>query len=96
MLTRNNDQELIDAIAKKVHCLPSLFVRDNNHIVEAVETLKSNNDCLLEAVQMVYRKHNLCDLDIGWEELGDKLLNTLCNVMGESSFNDWVNKEEQK
>jgi len=46
-------------------------------------------DSLLEACKLAYRKHVLSDDDIGWDELDDKLLDTLCNVMGEKEFIKW-------
>lgn len=45
---------------------------------------------LLEAVKMAYRKHHLGDDTIGWDELSEKLLDTLCNAMGASGFLEWM------
>ena len=48
----------------------------------------------LRALQMAYRKHWLNDDSIGWEELGDILLDALCNIMGADEFIAW--KEAKK
>jgi len=45
---------------------------------------------LLEAVKLAYRKHHLGDPSIGWDELSDKLLNVLCETMGDRAFIKWV------
>ncbi|HZV46892.1 MAG TPA: hypothetical protein VFG06_06070 [Thermodesulfovibrionales bacterium] len=45
---------------------------------------------LLNTIQLTYRKHCLGDDTIGWHELSTALLNTLCNVMGDKAFNEWV------
>ena len=47
---------------------------------------------LLEAVQMTYRKHHLEDDRIGWDELGEQLLNALCEIMGDEDYQIWVSK----
>jgi hypothetical protein len=39
---------------------------------------------------MAYRKHNLADDSIGWDELGDILCDELCNAYGADVFADWV------
>lgn len=49
---------------------------------------------LLNAVQMTYRKHHLDDDSIGWEELGNMLLDTLCEAMGDEEFVKWTNELE--
>lgn len=46
---------------------------------------------LLHAVQMAYRKHHLDDDSIGWEELGNILLDALCETMGDEEFIKWKN-----
>jgi len=46
---------------------------------------------LLVSLQMAYRKHHLNDDSIGWEELSTSLLNTLCNVMGDEGYQEWLN-----
>lgn len=45
---------------------------------------------MLLALQMAYRKHHLGDDSIGWDELSEKLLDTLCNVMGAAEFVAWL------
>lgn len=50
-------------------------------------------DCIvmLEALKLAYRKHCLGDDSIGWEELEKTLQNTLCNIMGDEEFINWLN-----
>ncbi len=49
---------------------------------------------MLAMLQLVWRKHVTNDPDIGWEELGDKLGDTLSNAMGIENFNDWLEGAE--
>jgi hypothetical protein len=44
----------------------------------------------VEAVKATYRKHHLNDESIGWEELSTILLNTLCNVLGDVGYQEWM------
>lgn len=54
----------------------------------------SHGDQLLAAVQLAYRKHALMDDRVGWEELEQTLLDTLCNAMGSDGFQDWIAQVE--
>jgi DNA-binding GntR family transcriptional regulator len=36
-----------------------------------------------------YRKHVNLDDSIGWDELGDQIHNTLCNLIGDDAFVEW-------
>jgi len=36
-----------------------------------------------------YRKHVNMDDSIGWDELGDQIFNTLCNLIGDDAFVEW-------
>jgi len=45
---------------------------------------------LLHAVQQAYLKHHCNDDRIGWDELGNILLNALCNVMGDEGYQKWI------
>lgn len=47
---------------------------------------------LLTACQMSYRKHHLNDESIGWDELGDCLLDALCNEMGDDGYQEWLSE----
>lgn len=49
-------------------------------------------DEVVEAVKLAYRKHWLGDGSIGWDELGEKLHDALCNAMGDEEFVKWTNK----
>ena len=70
-------------------CWGALFEEEVD--CKLVKTPKAKEfDSLIEVVQLTYRKHHLNDADIGWEELAAKLLDTLCNIMGEVEFLNWV------
>lgn len=43
----------------------------------------------LEALKLCYRKHQRGDESIGWTELGDKLCDALCEIMGDEKFVEW-------
>lgn len=43
-----------------------------------------------EALKLAYRKHHLGDEAVGWNELGDKLLNALCELMTDKGFQEWM------
>ena len=45
---------------------------------------------LLSACKLAYRKHHLDDESVGWEELGNALLDALCNEMGTDEYILWV------
>jgi len=47
-------------------------------------------ESLLEACQCAYRKHSLNDNSIGREELTYKLLDALCNAMGNHGYDNWL------
>lgn len=47
-------------------------------------------DGVVEALKLAYRKHWLNDDSIGWDELGDKLCDALCNAMGDKEFSLWL------
>ena len=44
---------------------------------------------ILDALQAAYRKHVQDDDSIGWEEVENKLLDALCNLMGNEEFIKW-------
>jgi len=50
---------------------------------------------LLSACKLAYRKHHLDDDSIGWGELGECLLDALCNEMGDDGFQEWLAKWDQ-
>lgn len=45
---------------------------------------------LLAVVKLAYQKHHLGDQNIGWEELGTRLCDALCNAMGDAEFQKWL------
>jgi hypothetical protein len=55
-----------------------------------VHSLLDDNARLLKATKMAYQKHVMNDPDIGWEELSDVLLDTLCTVLEEDGYRAWI------
>lgn len=51
---------------------------------------------LLTAVKAAYRKHCLDDDSIGWDELSEILLDSLCEVMGDDGYQSWVKSVKEK
>ncbi|MDY6857332.1 MAG: hypothetical protein SWO11_22040 [Thermodesulfobacteriota bacterium] len=53
---------------------------------------------LLNACKLAYRKHVLNDDSIGWNELGDCLLDAICNEIGDDGYQQWLQqvKSEDK
>ena len=47
------------------------------------------------AVKAAYRKHHLGDESIGWDELATTLQCALCEIMGDSGYQQWLAKEGQ-
>lgn len=47
------------------------------------------NDRLLHAVLCAYAKHQLDCEEIGWDALGDILMNVICNEIGDDAFIAW-------
>ena len=45
---------------------------------------------LLETCKLAFRKHVLDDPDIGWDELSERLRDTLAEEMGVAEFAEWV------
>jgi len=45
---------------------------------------------ILDALQAAYKKHVRGDDSIGWDELGFKLSDALCNLMGNDEFIKWT------
>ena len=55
-----------------------------------VKRLKEDNERYLKMMKLFYRKHHIGDESVGWEELGDMLCNTLCNILGDDGFQKWL------
>ena len=53
-------------------------------------TLRDSNARLLAVVKKAWRKHHLDAQDIGWDELGDRLHDEICNAIGSDGFCDWA------
>ena len=54
--------------------------------------LTSREKMMLEVVQKMYRKHHMGDESIAWEELGDEMQVVLAEVMGDESYEIWIDK----
>jgi hypothetical protein len=42
------------------------------------------------ALKMAYRKHHLSDDSIGWTQLSDVLCDALCDLLGDTGFENWL------
>lgn len=63
----------------------------NTGMAEVIDMFKlSNKARRLRAIELAYRKHNLADDAIGWDELGDTLCDELCNFYGADVFTKWL------
>lgn len=62
----------------------------SHRVNRELQDLKQREAELVEAVKATYRKHHLNDESIGWEELSTILLNTLCNVLGDVGYQEWM------
>ena len=58
--------------------------------------LQSQRDAAVKVLKLAYRKHWLDDDSIGWEELGNALLDALCNEMGTDEYILWVKQTRAK
>lgn len=45
---------------------------------------------MLEALKLAYRKHCLDDPEVGSEELGNALLDAICEAIGDEGYQAWV------
>lgn len=45
---------------------------------------------LLDALKMVHRKHCMNDDSIGWDELEERVVGVLCDVMGDENYLAWM------
>lgn len=65
-------------------------------IVNQVSELENERAEMLEALKLAYRKHSMGDESVGWEELSERLLDTLCNVVGPQEYIKWANEIREK
>ena len=54
------------------------------------QQLRAENEQMLEALKMAYRKHHLHDESIGWEELSGIMHDALCETMGDKEYLLWL------
>lgn len=90
-------QEALEEAARRQWCDEKGTAAEDDSVLKSVDSALAALDrvcdekaLLLSAVQMSYQKHQLGLCDIGWEQLGDKLQNTLCEIMGDDAYNAWV------
>jgi hypothetical protein len=73
---------------------------DLDHLLSGVDALvkpkygeinkhAGRNDRLLHACLCAYAKHQLDCEDIGWDRLGDILMDAICNEIGDIAFVKW-------
>lgn len=55
------------------------------------EKAEADRALALKAVKHAYLKHCLNSDHIGWEELDQLLLDTLCNILGDDGYQEWLN-----
>ena len=60
--------------------------------IKEITRISKGNAKLLTACKMAYKKHQLDDDSIGWDELGEVLCSVLCEVMGDKEFQEWVER----
>lgn len=63
---------------------------NNNYWQGQWEKQRDTVEQLLSCLKLAYRKHHMDDQSIGWEELSDKMRDTLCNAMGDKEFIKFV------
>jgi hypothetical protein len=51
---------------------------------------------LLDVLKAMYLKHHCGYDDEGWNTLGDRMQNVLCNAMGDNVFCKWMDEERSK
>jgi hypothetical protein len=69
----------------------------NNHYWQGEwEKQRDVSEQLLSCLKLAYRKHHLDDQKIGWDELSDKMRDTLCNAMGDKEFIKFLSENETK
>jgi len=71
---------------------------DGTHEDEEAQRLGVPLDALVirqveQTLKNCYMKHVKMDDSIGWDELGDEIFNTLCNLIGDDAFVEWNEKK---
>ena len=60
--------------------------------IKKIDDMLSQHKVMLKTLKMAYQKHCIGADTIGWSELDNKLLNCLCEVMGDEEFQKWEKK----
>ena len=65
------------------------------YAAQRIRELEQENAEMLRVLQEVYRTHQMEIEDaMDWDDLGDLIHETLCNVMGQGELNDWIKDGE--
>lgn len=76
---------------EKVDETRSLTLEELVELERGLRGEEENVAILLEVLKLAYLKHHTDHGDdIGWVELGDKMCDALCNVMGVKRYSEWM------
>lgn len=59
---------------------------------KAKQMFQSQVTMAVACLKKVYRKHAMSDESIGWDEVENHIQNTLCELMGDGNFSNWVER----
>ena len=90
-------QEIVDKAVCDLSGKASPIVKDcmrqyAEHISDTPILSAVPSERMLKTLKMCYCKHHLNDPNIGWDELSNELMTTLCEIMGDKEFNTWLKK----
>jgi hypothetical protein len=75
----------------------SVSEEDSIHSLrKRVEYLEHVQAFSLRVLQMAYRKHQLRDARVGWDELGNRLCDAISNIIGGNEFAEWCEEAYQE
>lgn len=57
--------------------------------IQKVNLTERTQRQIVAAIMYAYAKHVLDKEDVGWDELGDILLNALCEAIGDDGYGRW-------
>ena len=82
---RVGGDEYLHEIARRI-----LKTRELEKQLQSMKKADEARQELVEVIKLTYRKHQMGDGRIAWKELGDKLLNALCNTLGDEEYQKWL------
>jgi len=56
---------------------------------QQINNLKTQNESLLKAVKLAYRKYCMSNESIGWIEVYNALVDALCTALGDDGYEYW-------